>query len=73
MFKKLKKLLKNLLQPEAETKYNSAHQGKSGKSRKKNPAAKNKKNETTDIRNSWSPCHNINIHICKNVQGYHES
>ena len=46
MFKKLKKLLKNLLQPEAETKYNSAHQGKSGKSRKKNPAAKNKKNET---------------------------
>lgn len=47
MFKKLKKLLKNLLQLEAETKNNSAHQSKSGKSRKKNPAAKNKKNETS--------------------------
>ena len=46
MFKKLKKLLKTLLQLEAETKNNSAHQSKSGKSRKKNPAAKNKKNET---------------------------
>ena len=47
MFKKLKKLLKNLLQLEAETKNNSAHQSKSGKGRKKNPAAKNKKNETS--------------------------